>query len=175
VPLQQEAPSMDSSSTLKLNCQSFQPTSIQAAAKPFIPSKSAIAQDNMRFPAGGWYCNKCLNYNYKGRKSCNRCKQPMCYKIEAEKQMKVCKFPSGGWECSKCCNYNFKGRRNCYRCKKEKTDEDMEGMPEHIYENMVKATEAASEEGYKDETLSKNVPIPDNNGTFEMINFKHKQ
>ena len=27
------------------------------------------------FPDGGWECNKCQNYNFKGRKSCFRCKK----------------------------------------------------------------------------------------------------
>ena len=59
----------------------------------------------------------------------------MQYKLEAEKQKQNCKFPPGGWECSKCCNYYFKGRKACYRCKKIKTEQDMDGMPEHLFEN----------------------------------------
>ena len=27
------------------------------------------------FPDGGWECSKCQNYNFKGRKECNRCKK----------------------------------------------------------------------------------------------------
>lgn len=27
------------------------------------------------FPDGGWECNKCQNYNFKGRKECYRCKK----------------------------------------------------------------------------------------------------
>ena len=27
------------------------------------------------FPDGGWECSKCANYNFKGRKSCFRCKK----------------------------------------------------------------------------------------------------
>jgi len=78
----------------------------------------------------------------------------MSYKLESEKQRQNCKFPPGGWECSKCCNYNFKGRKSCHRCKKVKTAEDMDGMPEHLFENQDKDS--------------------NNSETFEMINFKHK-
>ena len=27
------------------------------------------------FPDGGWECSACQNYNFKGRKECNRCKK----------------------------------------------------------------------------------------------------
>jgi len=30
---------------------------------------------DFEFPDGGWECSKCQNYNFKGRKSCNRCKK----------------------------------------------------------------------------------------------------
>lgn len=41
-------------------------------------------------------------------------------------------FPDGGWECSKCQNYNFRGRKKCHRCNKTKTEEDIDGKPEHM-------------------------------------------
>lgn len=47
-------------------------------------------------------------------------------------------FPEGGWECSKCQNYNFKGRKACFRCKKQKTDEDVEGKPDHMINGPTK-------------------------------------
>lgn len=31
--------------------------------------------NNFEFPEGGWECFKCQNYNFKGRKSCFRCKK----------------------------------------------------------------------------------------------------
>merc|ERR1712224_169883 len=102
--------------------QQFQQEEVPKEKEPF------------KFPEGGWYCNKCMNYNFKGRKACHRCKQPMTYKLQAEKQKQNCKFPPGGWECSKCCNYNFKGRTQCHRCKKQKDENDIDGMPEHLFE-----------------------------------------
>jgi len=30
---------------------------------------------NLRFPGGGWVCSQCQNYNFNGRKKCNRCKK----------------------------------------------------------------------------------------------------
>jgi hypothetical protein len=32
-------------------------------------------KDSFDFPDGGWECNKCQNYNFKGRKQCFRCKK----------------------------------------------------------------------------------------------------
>ena len=37
--------------------------------------ESAAKLDEFRFPDGGWECSKCQNYNFKGRKTCNRCKK----------------------------------------------------------------------------------------------------
>lgn len=34
------------------------------------------SKGNFEFPEGGWECSKCQNYNFKGRKECNRCKKP---------------------------------------------------------------------------------------------------
>ena len=28
-----------------------------------------------KFPTGGWECSECLNYNFKGRNRCHRCKK----------------------------------------------------------------------------------------------------
>lgn len=33
------------------------------------------SEANFVFPDGGWECNKCQNYNFKGRKACFRCKK----------------------------------------------------------------------------------------------------
>ena len=34
------------------------------------------SKGSFEFPEGGWECSKCQNYNFKGRKECNRCKKP---------------------------------------------------------------------------------------------------
>ena len=57
-------------------------------AQPFLPTVAAPMQpacamtdENKRqfsFPDGGWECSKCQNYNFKGRKSCHRCKKAKC-------------------------------------------------------------------------------------------------
>jgi hypothetical protein len=52
--------------------------------------------------------------------------------IKSDENKKLFEFPEGGWECSKCQNYNFKGRKACFRCKKHKTEEDVEGKPDHM-------------------------------------------
>ena len=37
-------------------------------------AKDAKAKgDNFSFPDGGWVCARCQNYNFQGRKDCNRC------------------------------------------------------------------------------------------------------
>ena len=55
-------------------------TFVPATAKPFVPKEQpATAPSDSRcfsFPDGGWECSKCQNYNFKGRKSCHRCKKP---------------------------------------------------------------------------------------------------
>lgn len=34
-----------------------------------------VQKCSFEFPDGGWECNKCQNYNFKGRKECYRCKK----------------------------------------------------------------------------------------------------
>jgi hypothetical protein len=74
----------------------------------------------------------CKNYNFKGRKSCNRCRTKRTTMEARDDSKRTFMFPTGGWECSSCCNYNFKGRKECKRCHKEKTADDLEGVPDHI-------------------------------------------
>ena len=38
-------------------------------------AKEEPKETNFVFPDGGWECNKCQNYNFKGRKACYRCKK----------------------------------------------------------------------------------------------------
>lgn len=33
------------------------------------------SKPNFKFPNGGWVCCQCQNYNFNGRKKCNRCKK----------------------------------------------------------------------------------------------------
>ena len=42
--------------------------------KGALPKKKQN-QGQFEFPDGGWECSKCQNYNFKGRKECNRCKK----------------------------------------------------------------------------------------------------
>ena len=35
----------------------------------------SASKNNFEFPDGGWECSKCQNYNFRGRKECNRCKK----------------------------------------------------------------------------------------------------
>lgn len=35
----------------------------------------SVDPQSYSFPDGGWACSKCHNYNFKGRKFCNRCKK----------------------------------------------------------------------------------------------------
>ena len=37
--------------------------------------KGKKEKGTFEFPEGGWECSKCQNYNFKGRKECNRCKK----------------------------------------------------------------------------------------------------
>ena len=50
----------------------------------FSPHKRKVlkqgSQQQFEFPDGGWECSKCQNYNFKGRKECNRCKKPKTMK-----------------------------------------------------------------------------------------------
>lgn len=55
--------------------------------QPFLPTVAApmqadyVVEENKKsfnFPDGGWECSKCQNYNFKGRKSCHRCKKAKC-------------------------------------------------------------------------------------------------
>ena len=43
--------------------------------KPKNKSSAKKAKGTFEFPDGGWECSKCQNYNFKGRKECNRCKK----------------------------------------------------------------------------------------------------
>ena len=47
-----------------------------------VPMQAHVVEDtkksNFNFPDGGWECSKCQNYNFKGRKSCHRCKKVKC-------------------------------------------------------------------------------------------------
>ena len=43
--------------------------------KPKNKSSAKKARGAFEFPDGGWECSKCQNYNFKGRKECNRCKK----------------------------------------------------------------------------------------------------
>ena len=40
-----------------------------------VQEESTENKQSFDFPDGGWECNKCQNYNFKGRKSCFRCKK----------------------------------------------------------------------------------------------------
>ena len=51
------------------------------------PSKKIAAKGNFEFPDGGWECSKCQNYNFKGRKECNRCKKVRTTKVKLKKQI----------------------------------------------------------------------------------------
>ena len=61
----------------------FIPTNFNMA-QPFLPTVPAPMQADepkkatFNFPDGGWECSKCQNYNFKGRKSCHRCKKVKC-------------------------------------------------------------------------------------------------
>ena len=61
------------------------------------------------FGRRGWICDLCSNFNYLGRKKCNRCHT-------LRKPRKIDEY----WTCKYCdyCNYLF--RFVCYRCKAKK-------------------------------------------------------
>ena len=46
---------------------------VKETASPFTSEKKE--KESFLFPDGGWECSRCLNYNFKGRKECNRCKK----------------------------------------------------------------------------------------------------
>lgn len=51
----------------------------QVEATTAIEKKEKVEEKDKKpqfnFPDGGWECNKCQNYNFKGRKECYRCKK----------------------------------------------------------------------------------------------------
>jgi len=68
---------METSPQLK---EHSQPAAQQEGVKPFEKEEGAKKEGQLQggcfvFPDGGWECNKCQNYNFKGRKACFRCKK----------------------------------------------------------------------------------------------------
>ena len=107
----------------------FIPSNFTPQAQPFIPQTAAQkTKDDFKFPAGGWECSVCLNYNFKGRKTCKRCEKakgpedrqgkPEHMKISKDQReaLKAEKFSRPDWTCEKCSNYNWNYRNKCNRC-----------------------------------------------------------
>ena len=75
------------------------------------------------FGRRGWICDLCNNFNYLGRKKCNRChmlKKPR--KIDEFYQTKLNNSlgQNNYWTCECCGNSNYLFRFVCYRCKAKK-------------------------------------------------------
>ena len=82
------------------------------------------------FPDGGWECNKCQNYNFKGRKECFRCKKAKSsddqegkpehmYKSKQQKKNKNKKkgLKNDSEEDTACSNENSSSEHNSSRAK----------------------------------------------------------
>ena len=60
------------------------------------PEETEEPKENFSFPDGGWECNKCQNYNFKGRKACFRCKKTKCSEDNEGKPEHMTKQKRGG-------------------------------------------------------------------------------
>ena len=74
------------------------------------------------FGRRGWICDLCNNFNYLGRKKCNRCHMLMKpRKIDEFYRTKLNNsLGYKNWTCKYCDNYNYLFRLVCNRCKAKK-------------------------------------------------------
>ena len=81
----------------------------------------------------GWICEYCINFNYKSRKKCNRCKKPKVAikkeKLLDENGINIINTLINGnhkedWNCSYCRNINYSFRTICNRCQNPKEKEN---------------------------------------------------
>ena len=84
----------------------------------------------------GWICDKCENFNFESRTTCNRClniKEPKTIeeinRIRKEKEekkknkkKKKIKKQKSDWLCLNCKNLNYGFRKKCNRCQIERQD-----------------------------------------------------
>ena len=89
----------------------------------------------------GWICEKCQNFNYQSRKTCNRCK-----KIKTAINKSILSNEEGSkilynlingnnkkeWNCSLCGNVNYSFRIICNRCQNPKDIEEMKKIEDVI-------------------------------------------
>ena len=86
------------------------------------PTFKKESKNCFEFPEGGWECNKCKNYNFKGRKECFRCKkQKSMDDVEGKpehmlKPIKKSKRSEKDWICPCCQNHNYSFRKVCNKC-----------------------------------------------------------
>ena len=77
--LDNETPSDDeenyNSAIERLDWKIIEPNKALNADKKKFPAKPKD-KGTFHFPDGGWECSTCQNYNFRGRKECNRCKKP---------------------------------------------------------------------------------------------------
>ena len=81
----------------------------------------------------GWICEYCINFNYKSRKKCNRCKKLKAAikkeKLLDENGINIINTLINGnhkedWNCSYCRNINYSFRTICNRCQNPKEKEN---------------------------------------------------
>ena len=87
-------------------------------------------------PDAGWVCVVCKNYNFTGRKKCNRCRKRRSEEKRDEntvpKRGKKCiKERAGDWFCDSCRNLNFAFREKCNRCGIAKSNSEFEKIGFH--------------------------------------------
>ena len=68
-----EKPTDEREKELASNTQIGTPAILSEDKK--LKDKKCREKGTFEFPDGGWECSKCQNYNFKGRKECNRCKK----------------------------------------------------------------------------------------------------